>query len=113
MRKDPVQLPPYVTAGRDAVFVDVFVQPRAAKDGIVGVHGDALKVKVRAVPEQGRANRAVEEMVAGLLDLPRTAVSVASGATSRHKRLRVTGATARDVACELTTVLSSRAHEPG
>ena len=107
------ELPPYVTAGRDDVFVDVFVQPRAAKDEIVGTHGDALKVKVRAVPEQGRANRAVESMVAGILGIRPSAVSVTTGATSRHKRLKVAGPSAETVACELTTVLSSRAHEPG
>ena len=106
-------LPPYVTAGTDAVFIDVFVQPRAAKDAIVGVHGDALKLKVRAVPEQGRANRATEVLIAETLDIPRSDVGVRSGAASRHKRLRITGMSAEKVACELTTVLSSRAHEPG
>jgi uncharacterized protein (TIGR00251 family) len=69
--------------------VAVFVQPRAARNAIVGVHGNALKLKVSAPALQGRANRAVERLLAELLDISPSAVSVVSGASSRSKRVEI------------------------
>lgn len=106
-------LPPYVSTSKDGTIVDVFVQPRAAKDAIVGIHGPALKLKVSAPPVDGRANRATEELVADTLKLPRSAVRVVSGERSRHKKLAISGMGAEKVACELELVLSSRPHERG
>jgi uncharacterized protein len=72
-------------------IVAAFVQPRAARDAIVGIHGDALKVKVSAPPADGRANRAVERLLADRLDVAPAAVSVISGAGSRSKRIFIRG----------------------
>jgi uncharacterized protein len=108
-----VELPPYVTVYKGAVLLDVFVQPRAARDAVVGIHGTALKLKVRAAPVEGRANEATEKMIAGLLAIAPSQVSVVSGGTSRHKRLAISGIAAEKVACELAHVLSSPAHERG
>ncbi|HYP22901.1 MAG TPA: DUF167 domain-containing protein [Actinomycetota bacterium] len=78
-----------------------------------GVHGTGLRVKVKAPPVEGRANRAVEELFAGLLGLPRSAVRVVTGELSRHKTIHVSGMSPEDVTIRLDGVLSSRAHEPG
>jgi uncharacterized protein (TIGR00251 family) len=93
--------------------IDVFVQPRAAKEGIVGVHGSALKLKVRAAPADGKANRAAEGLLASALSVPPSAVTVISGHSSRSKRVEVASATVDSVACELARVLSSSAHDSG
>ena len=106
-------LPPYVTSSGGRVFLDVFVQPRAAKQAVVGVHGRALKLKVKAPPLDGRANSAVEGFVAEILGVPGRDVEVVSGHASRNKRLEVHGMAAADIACELVRVVSSPAHEPG
>ncbi|MFM2092573.1 MAG: hypothetical protein RLZZ127_3062 [Planctomycetota bacterium] len=45
----------------------ILAQPGARREGVVGVHGDQLKVAVRAPPEDGRANAALEELLGGLL----------------------------------------------
>ena len=70
--------------------------PNAARDAIDGPGTDAagrafLKVRVRAVPEDGKANAAVEKLLAKALGLPKSAVKVVTGATSRLKGL--------DIAC--------------
>jgi len=70
----------------------VRVQPRASKAEIVGVHGDALKVRVTAAPTDGSANEAVVALIAEALDVPRRAVSIIAGATSRAKIVAVEGA---------------------
>ena len=75
----------------DAV-VAVRVTPRAGRDAIEGVDSEGtIRVRVSAAPADGAANRAVTRLFAGTLGVPRGSVTVASGATSRHKRLRVRG----------------------
>lgn len=104
---------PEIVATKDAVLLRVFVQPRAAKDAIVGLHGNALKVKVRAPPTEDRANRAVEGIVAHALGVPPRDVSVIAGRASRNKRVAVSNAALEKVSNALRHVLSSRAHESG
>ena len=55
------------------------VQPRSARDRVVGLHGGALKVQVTAPPVDGAANRAVIELLAEWLGVPRRAVAVVRG----------------------------------
>lgn len=77
--------------------------PGASRDEIVGWHGDALKVKVRAPALDGRANDAVCEFLAYTLTLPRRAVTVTHGEKSRQKLVRVTGLTAEEVRAKFPT----------
>lgn len=69
----------------------VVVHPGAGRSEVVGQHGDALKVRVAAPPVEGRANRAVIELVADLLGVKPAQVAVESGESSRTKRLQVRG----------------------
>jgi uncharacterized protein len=108
-----MSLPPWVRPAQGGATIEAFVRPRAAKDGLAGVHGTGLRVKVKAPPVEGRANRAVEKLFADLLGLPRSAVEVVTGELSRHKTIRVSGMSPEDVTIALDGVLSSRAHEPG
>ncbi|PBB81786.1 hypothetical protein CK218_09150 [Mesorhizobium sp. WSM3879] len=78
--------------------IDLFVRltPKAAVDRIEGIETAAdgrshLKARVRAVPENGAANTALERMVAKALGVPGSAVSVVAGGTSRLKTLRIWG----------------------
>ncbi len=73
------------------VVLRVHVQPRAARAGAVGRHGDALKLRVAAPPVDDRANREVEALVAALVGVPPAAVSVVGGGRSRAKRVRIDG----------------------
>jgi uncharacterized protein len=72
-------------------IIAVKVVPRAAKDEIVGWLDGALKVRVRAPPQDGRANRALEALLAEALRLKKNAVAVAGGQNSAHKRVAITG----------------------
>lgn len=67
----------------------VHVTPRSSKNAVVGREGDEVRVKVSAPPDGGKANKAVCKVVADALGLPKSAVEVASGHTSRHKRLSI------------------------
>ncbi len=67
------------------------VAPGAGRAGVVGRHGDAWKVRVTAAPEGGKANAAVERLLAGALGLSRRDVEIVSGHTGRDKVVAVTG----------------------
>ncbi|SFO42737.1 hypothetical protein SAMN03159463_01859 [Mesorhizobium sp. NFR06] len=78
--------------------IDLYVRltPKAALDRIDGVEVTAdgrshLKARVRAVPENGAANAALERLMAKALGVPASAVSVVAGGTSRLKTLRILG----------------------
>lgn len=65
--------------------------PNAPRSEVIGWLGDALKVKVHAPAVEGRANEALCEFLADSLELPRRAVTVLRGDTSRQKVLRIDG----------------------
>ena len=65
--------------------------PSSSRDAIVGWLGDELKVRVSAPPERGRANAAVEKLVADALGVAVKGARVVSGRTSPHKVLEVAG----------------------
>src|SRR5262245_27276550 len=79
----------------------VRVTPRARQSAIAGWHGSALAVRVAAPPSDGRANRAVTDLLADALGVPRSAVELVGGAASRDKRFRVAGLTLEDVRARL------------
>jgi uncharacterized protein len=79
----------------EGVLLPVRLTPKSGKDEIVGLEafGDetVLKARVRAVPEAGRANQALERLIADWLDVPPTSVSVAQGGKSRLKQIAIAG----------------------
>jgi len=88
------------TAEGDGVALWVRLTPKGGRDALDGVERLAdgravLKARVRAAPEDGRANDALVELLAEKLGAPRKAVSIASGHTARLKKLFIAGDPAR------------------
>jgi uncharacterized protein YggU (UPF0235/DUF167 family) len=81
--------------GAACVIAHFRLTPKSSKDAVEGVtltrDGPAFQARVRAVPEHGAANEALEELVARWLDLPKRSVSLASGGKSRLKALQIAG----------------------
>lgn len=75
----------------DFFLLKVRAVPNAKKTQVVGFLGDAVKIKVQAVPEGGRANKELETFLAESLALPRKQVSVQVGETARDKLIRIEG----------------------
>ena len=71
--------------------IHVKVVPGSSRDSIVGWLGEALKIKVQAPPEKGRANEAVIALLAGALAIDSNQISVVSGHTSPAKVLEIEG----------------------
>ena len=78
-------------ATADGTLLPVRVVPRAGRSGVDGVVEGALRVRLTAPPVEGAANAALIACLADLLGLPKSAVTLAAGATSRHKTLLLQG----------------------
>lgn len=85
------------SAAPDSCLLPIKAVPNAPRSEVCGWLGDTLKVKVHAPPVEGRANEALCEFLADTLDLPRRAVTVKQGDTSRQKLVRIEGLSLVDV----------------
>jgi uncharacterized protein (TIGR00251 family) len=88
---------PALTQTPEGVIVAVYVQPRASRDEVVGMHGDALRVRLTAPPVEGAANQRCREFFAKFLGVSKSDVTLISGDKSRHKRLLIRGVDAAAV----------------
>jgi uncharacterized protein (TIGR00251 family) len=85
----------------DGCMLPVRVHPGARTNAITGVHDGALKISLTTPPTDGRANEALVAFLAERMRIPRSRISLVSGATSRSKTLRVTGKSAAEVVAAL------------
>lgn len=75
----------------DDVVLHVHVQPGAGRSAVVGRHGAALKVRIAAPPEGGRANTASADLLAETFGLKTGQVELVSGPSSRAKQFKLAG----------------------
>jgi Uncharacterized conserved protein len=83
--------------GSDGLSLFLRVTPNAGKDAVEGVETRddgtvVLRIRVKAVPDKGKANAAVVTLLAKALGVPKTAITLTSGDTSRFKTLAIAGA---------------------
>lgn len=82
-------LPPCFLPDGSGTRLVVHVVPRASKSELCGLQGDALKIRLQAPPVDGKANKALCAFIADALHVPARDVTLASGATGRHKTLLI------------------------
>lgn len=73
----------------DGLVFKIRVQPRASKNQIMGIHGDALKIHLTAPPVGNAANKACCTFLADRLSIAKSSVSIVSGQRSRNKQVRI------------------------
>ena len=102
------------TAGDDddtgTAVVRLHVQPGAGRTAVVGRHGDAVKVRVAAPPEGGRANDAVVALIAATFDVKLSQVVLVSGESSRAKRVQIDGIAEAELERLLELAISDATH---
>lgn len=86
-----------LTETPEGVILNVKAQPRSSKAGIDGILGDAVKVRIRCAPVDGKANKELVETLADAFDLPKSMVVFKSGETSKTKRILLKGVTSARV----------------
>ena len=84
----------------------VHVVPRASRTELVGLYGDAVRVRVKAPPSEGAANAALLAYLAQLLGLPEGNLELIAGQLSRHKLVLLRGLAAETARHRLETALS-------
>jgi len=86
----------------------VTVSPGAARSELVGRHGEGWRARVAAPPERGRANEALADLLASILEVARGSVRVVAGQTARRKLVEVDGLDLAEVERRLNRGVSSR-----
>jgi len=82
---------------RGRVRFPVRVQPRASSDEVAGIHGTALKIRLTAPPVDGAANERLVIFLSSIFAVPRRAIKILAGESSRTKIVEIEGVTERDV----------------
>ena len=75
----------------ESIDIRVKAVPGASRDAIAGLLGDRLKVRISAAPEGGKANKAIEKLIAKSLGIKPARVSVIAGKTNAEKTIRIEG----------------------
>ena len=79
------------------IVLSLYIQPRASRTCIYGVHDGALKLGITASPTDGKANKAVVGFLASVFKIPKRNVTLVSGLQSRRKRCRIAGVSLEDI----------------
>jgi uncharacterized protein (TIGR00251 family) len=93
----------WVVAATGGVRLTLHVQPRASRTEVAGRHGDALKMRLAAPPVDGAANEELVRFLAERLKVPRSAVTLLAGRTSRRKLVAARGVSIEEVRLRLGT----------
>ncbi len=91
----------FYTQTSEGLLINVRAQPRSSRAGLDGLIGDALKVRIRSAPVDGKANKELIETLADAFNLPKSRVVFKSGETSKTKRILLVGLTAADLGEDL------------
>lgn len=86
----------------DSARINIYVQPRASKTVVAGMHDGCIKIRLAAPPVDGAANAALVEFVAKELGIAKSRVRITAGLTSRRKTVEVDGVTAEELAGALS-----------
>ena len=95
-----------LTETPEGVVLNVRAQPRSSRSGIDGLLGDAVKVRIRSAPVDGKANKELIETLADAFDLPKSALEFKSGETSKTKRILLRGLTAAQAVSKVSALAS-------
>lgn len=77
----------------DDLILRIYVQPRASREEIVGIHDGALKIRITAAPVDGKANQQLQQFLAQAFGVSRKSVTLLSGGTARRKSFRIASPT--------------------
>ena len=82
-------------------ILHIHAVPNAKNTQVIGFHGDAIKIKVKSPPVDGKANDEIIEHLRKLLQLPKNSVRLVSGLQSRSKRIQIDGLTESEIKLKL------------
>jgi len=97
---------PCIQKSPAGIVLKVRIQPRASKDEIVGLYGDALKIRIAAPPVDAAANESLIKLLSKTLDIPKSRINLIKGQTSRNKSLFLDGFKTSDFSTDFLKLCS-------
>lgn len=76
-----------IEQNKDGIRLRIFLQPKASKDYIAGIHGDELKITITAPPIDGQANAHLLKFLSKSFKVPKSDIILEKGELSRHKQV--------------------------
>jgi len=95
----------YASSYNGGTLLSIWVQPKAPKNKVVGIHGDSIKIAIKAPPVEGKANEECIEFLSGILGLPKRQLAIKSGQQGRHKGIHIKGMTPEKVVAILENAM--------
>lgn len=80
---------PYYYWRKNVLFLEIYLQPNASKNAIIGKHGDKLKISVTTQPIENKANQELIKFIAKFLNLPKSQINLVKGKQSRNKLIAI------------------------
>ncbi|MEC4728234.1 DUF167 family protein YggU [Shewanella sp. D64] len=78
-----------VTKQQDDLLLNLYIQPKASRDQIVGVHGEELKIAITAPPVDGKANAHLTKFLSKAFKVPKGNIKILKGEQGRHKQVKI------------------------
>ncbi|CAK1921158.1 MULTISPECIES: DUF167 family protein YggU [Vibrio] len=82
-------MPKAVWAEEDDIILRLYIQPKASRDKIVGLHGEELKIAITAPPVDGKANAHLAKYLAKQFKVAKGQIKIEKGELGRHKQVRI------------------------
>ncbi|QNQ21862.1 YggU family protein [Kosakonia sp. SMBL-WEM22] len=78
-----------VESSQDGLVLRLYIQPKASRDAIIGLHGDKVKVAITAPPVDGQANAHLVKFLAKQFRVAKSQVLIEKGELGRHKQIKI------------------------
>lgn len=99
----------FLTIQKDGrVLLELYVQPRSSRNGLVGIHDNSVKLAITAPPVDGKANAAVVNFLASFLGLKKKDIEITHGLHSRNKGVLVDVLDGEEVRARILSALSPK-----
>ena len=92
----------------EGIVIPVKAHAGARKNGVTGIHGDALKISVSQAPEKGKANEAIVDVLAKFLQVRAAQIQIRTGMRDRRKSFLIQGVSLADVQNRIQSLIGDK-----
>lgn len=96
-----------IKEGKNSITVPCWIQPKASKNRIIGIHGNYLKISLAAPPVDGKANAALCKFLAKKICVSKSSVSIIAGLQSRRKIVKICGVSVKEFSKKIDIDITS------
>jgi len=94
-------LPSFIRETAQGSTIEIYVQPKASKNELIGIHEGTLKIRLCSPPVEGEANRECLKFLSKLLEVPKSLLKIVQGKKSRRKKILIPGVSGENLLSRL------------